>query len=112
MNTLLLITPGRHILLEWATQAFCPSPRDTQNALPDPSRMSVLRIPHAGDMMQVHQHLVAATSPARVPMIEYLPWGLEVFDDPVELTRGTITLPSKPGASSSIAKDARQRWQE
>jgi L-alanine-DL-glutamate epimerase-like enolase superfamily enzyme len=69
-------------------------------------------IPHAGDMMQVHQHLVAATSPARVPMIEYLPWGLEVFEDPVQITRGTITLPSKPGASSSVAKDARQRWQE
>jgi L-alanine-DL-glutamate epimerase-like enolase superfamily enzyme len=69
-------------------------------------------IPHAGDMMQVHQHLVAATSPARVPMIEYLPWGLEVFADPVELTRGTITLPSKPGASSSIADDARRRWQD
>ena len=62
-------------------------------------------IPHAGDMMQVHQHLVAATSPARVPMIEYLPWGLEVFEDPVQITRGTITLPSKPGASSSVAKD-------
>ncbi len=69
-------------------------------------------IPHAGDMMQVHQHLVGATSQARAPMIEYLPWGLEVFEDPVQLHRGTITLPSKPGASSSIAKEARRRWEQ
>ena len=69
-------------------------------------------IPHAGDMMQVHQHLVAATSPARVPMIEYLPWGLEVFEHPVQLAKGTITLPSKPGASSTIAKDARRRYKD
>lgn len=67
-------------------------------------------MPHAGDMMQVHQHLVAATSQSMRPTIEYLPWGLEAFDEPVELTGSVITLPTKPGASSRIAPEARRRW--
>jgi L-alanine-DL-glutamate epimerase-like enolase superfamily enzyme len=67
-------------------------------------------IPHAGDMMQVHQHLVAAVSQARQPMIEYLPWGLEVFENPVQIEKGTITLPSRAGASSTISREARHRW--
>ena len=68
-------------------------------------------IPHAGDMMQVHQHLVGATSPARAPMIES-PIGPRSIPESRSSPRGTITLPSKPGASSSIAKEARRRWQE
>jgi L-alanine-DL-glutamate epimerase-like enolase superfamily enzyme len=72
---------------------------------------SRLVIPHAGDMMQVHQHLVAAVSQAFVPMIEYLPWGLEVFQDPVQMTGSTITIPTRPGASSAISQEARRRWE-
>lgn len=69
-------------------------------------------IPHAGDMMQVHQHLVAAVSQAHRPMMEYLPWGLEVFDDPVHIEKGIITLPLTPGASSKISLEARRLWEE
>jgi L-alanine-DL-glutamate epimerase-like enolase superfamily enzyme len=67
-------------------------------------------VPHAGDMMQVHQHLVAGAGPHSPAMIEYLPWGLEVFAEPVELAGSHITLPDTPGASTAIAPDARSRW--
>ena len=67
-------------------------------------------VPHAGDMMQVHQHLVAGVGHPRPAMIEYLPWGLEVFAEPVRLTGSRITLPSTPGASSAVSPEARRRW--
>lgn len=68
--------------------------------------------PHAGDMMQLHQHLVAATSNDLQPTIEYLPWGLEVFEEPVQLQGSTVLLPTSPGASSSISAGARRRWEQ
>lgn len=68
-------------------------------------------VPHAGDMMQVHQHLVAAIGAPEPAMIEYLPWGLETFQAPVRVDDGILTLPEVPGASSAIAPEARRRWQ-
>lgn len=67
-------------------------------------------VPHAGDMMQVHQHLVAAVGAVRPALIEYLPWGLEVFQNPVQVAKGQLTLPDSPGASTAIAPEARRRW--
>lgn len=67
-------------------------------------------VPHAGDMMQVHQHLVAGVGMAREPMIEYLPWGLELFSEPVVVERGILRLPETPGASTTIHEDARRRF--
>jgi len=67
--------------------------------------------PHAGDMMQVHQHLVAGVGSAKTPMIEYLPWGLEVFESPVAMTGSSIRLPDAPGASTAISSEARRRWE-
>ena len=67
--------------------------------------------PHAGDMMQVHQHLVAGIGGAKIPMIEYLPWGLEVFETPVAMSGSSIRLPEHPGASTAIAPEARRRWE-
>ncbi|MBO0812697.1 MAG: mandelate racemase/muconate lactonizing enzyme family protein [Microlunatus sp.] len=67
-------------------------------------------VPHAGDMMQLHQHLVAGIGAGTPAMIEYLPWGLEAFEDPVSLDGSRIILPDKPGASSAIAPEARRRW--
>lgn len=69
-------------------------------------------VPHAGDMMQVHQHLVAATSNAREPLIEYLPWGLEVFSEPAHISGGILTLPTTPGASTSVSPEAKSRFQD
>lgn len=67
-------------------------------------------VPHAGDMMQLHQHLVAGVGADTPAMIEYLPWGLEAFRDPVNLDGSRIILPEVPGASSAIAPQARRRW--
>jgi hypothetical protein len=54
-------------------------------------------VPHAGDMMQVHQHLVAGISTAPRPMIEYLPWGLDVFAEPVRMTARPSACPRHRG---------------
>ena len=67
-------------------------------------------VPHAGDMMQLHQHLVAGIGGERPAMIEYLPWGLEAFEQPVRLQGSRILLPETPGASSAIDPEARERW--
>jgi L-alanine-DL-glutamate epimerase-like enolase superfamily enzyme len=65
-------------------------------------------VPHAGDMMQIHQHLVGAT--ANAPMIEYIPWLLELFEEPVVVQHGTVLLPETPGASTAMRGDAIERW--
>lgn len=67
-------------------------------------------VPHAGDMMQIHQHLVGGIGADTPAMIEYLPWGLEAFEEPVRLEGSRIILPEGPGASSAISPDARRRW--
>lgn len=67
-------------------------------------------VPHAGDMMQVHQHLVAGVGADTPALIEYLPWGQEAFREPVQVMNGRLVLPETPGASSAIAPEARRRW--
>lgn len=67
-------------------------------------------VPHAGDMMQVHQHLAAATFAAKPAMIEYIPWTLDVYVDPCAVDRGSIVLPTAPGASTAVRPDARGKW--
>jgi L-alanine-DL-glutamate epimerase-like enolase superfamily enzyme len=65
-------------------------------------------IPHAGDMVQVHQHLVAAT--ANAPMIEYIPWTRELFTEPVMVDGGQVVVPRSPGASTTMRADSLERW--
>jgi L-alanine-DL-glutamate epimerase-like enolase superfamily enzyme len=36
---------------------------------------------------------------------------LEIFEDPVQVEDGICTLPEKPGASSKIRADARERFE-
>lgn len=67
-------------------------------------------VPHAGDMCQVHQHLVGGMGADAPAMIEYIPWALEVFDEPVRIERGVCILPETPGASTRISPDARERF--
>lgn len=67
-------------------------------------------VPHAGDMMQIHQHLVAGIGGSTPAMIEYLPWGLDAFKEPVTMQSSRIVLPDAPGASTAIAAQARARW--
>jgi L-alanine-DL-glutamate epimerase-like enolase superfamily enzyme len=65
-------------------------------------------IPHAGDMVQVHQHLVASCPNS--PMIEYLPWTREIYEEPAKVVKGRIQLPETPGASTTIRQDAVDRY--
>ena len=65
-------------------------------------------VPHAGDMMQIHQHLVGATPNS--PMLEYIPWLLELFVEPVRVEHGTVLLSETPGASTAMRPDSFERW--
>jgi L-alanine-DL-glutamate epimerase-like enolase superfamily enzyme len=69
-------------------------------------------VPHAGDMCQVHQHLVAGIGADHPGMIEYLPWAMEIFEEPMRVEEGMIILPEKPGASTRVCADARTRFGE
>jgi L-alanine-DL-glutamate epimerase-like enolase superfamily enzyme len=66
-------------------------------------------VPHAGDMMVLHQHLAAASGP-RDDRIEYLPWTLKAYEEPVRMSGSTLLLPETPGASTAIAAGARRDW--
>jgi L-alanine-DL-glutamate epimerase-like enolase superfamily enzyme len=67
-------------------------------------------VPHAGDMMVIHQHLVAATLAQKPAMIEYIPWTLEVYEHPCVVKQGTIQLPTAVGASTRVRQDAKEAW--
>lgn len=77
----------------------------------DASAHGLWVVPHCGDMMQVHQHLVAATFAREPAMIEYIPWTLEVYEQPCCVHQGSVVLPEVPGASTRVRVDARDRWQ-
>ena len=68
-------------------------------------------VPHCGDMMQVHQHLVASAFARKPATIEYIPWTLDVYEEPCRVERGTVQLPLAPGATTRVRADARERWQ-
>ncbi len=65
-------------------------------------------VPHISDMMQVHQHIVAAFPNA--PMLEYIPWLLDLFEEPVRVVDGAIVTPTAPGASTAMRADLFKRW--
>ena len=65
-------------------------------------------IPHSGDMMVVHQHLVAATQNS--PRIEYIPWGHDLFVDPPRVRNGLLHLPEQAGASTEMRPEMVQRY--
>jgi hypothetical protein len=44
------------------------------------------------------------------PMLEYIPWLLELFEDPVQVVDGSIIPPTAPGASTTMRADACARW--
>jgi L-alanine-DL-glutamate epimerase-like enolase superfamily enzyme len=67
-------------------------------------------VPHAGDMMVLARHLVAATFAEKPAMIEWIPWTLDAFDEPAEAHGGRVPLPQTAGASTRIKKEARQHW--
>ncbi|HWM29940.1 MAG TPA: mandelate racemase/muconate lactonizing enzyme family protein [Woeseiaceae bacterium] len=65
--------------------------------------------PHAGDLMQVHQHMVKA-----IPnhwLLEVIPiWKTSPFERPVELADGRCRTPEDPGASTDFTEEAFERF--
>jgi L-alanine-DL-glutamate epimerase-like enolase superfamily enzyme len=64
----------------------------------------VVVLPHAGDLMRVHQHL-GVGHPA-VQMIECIPWAQEIFEQPFEVRDGVVYVSDEPGASTSFTEEA------
>ena len=67
--------------------------------------------PHAGDMMQVHQHLVGTVISEAPPLIEFIPWTQDAFTERSIVRDGYLNRPQAPGASTAIDPGARSRWQ-
>jgi L-alanine-DL-glutamate epimerase-like enolase superfamily enzyme len=71
-----------------------------------------LRIsPHAGDMMQVHQHLAGTVLSEVSPLVEFIPWTQDAFEHRSVVHDGFLERPQYPGASTAIRAEARRDWQ-
>jgi L-alanine-DL-glutamate epimerase-like enolase superfamily enzyme len=68
-------------------------------------------VPHAGDMMQVHQHLAGTFLSETAPLLEFIPWTQDAFVHRSVVRDGYAERPQAPGASTAIAPAARERWQ-
>ncbi|HYK50446.1 MAG TPA: mandelate racemase/muconate lactonizing enzyme family protein [Terriglobales bacterium] len=64
--------------------------------------------PHAGDMTQVHLQLALA-HPDCVTL-EYIPWTLGCFVEPVVVADGRFLPPQLPGAGTELRVDALERF--
>src|SRR6266568_196005 len=67
--------------------------------------------PHAGDMMQLHQHLVGTALSESPALVEFIPWTREAFVERSIVREGYVERPHAPGASTAIDPTARERWQ-
>jgi L-alanine-DL-glutamate epimerase-like enolase superfamily enzyme len=61
-------------------------------------------VPHIGDMMQVHLHLVIAHPACR--MLEYIPWLTMCFEEPAIVQDGFFLSPEAPGAGTTFRPKA------
>jgi len=65
--------------------------------------------PHAGDLMQVHQHMVKA-----IPnnwLLEVIPiWSPGPFREPIQLRDGYCLTPTQPGASTDFTDEAIEKF--
>lgn len=57
-------------------------------------------VPHAGDLMRVHQHL-GVGHPA-VPMIECIDWLQDLFEEPADIREGWFHVAETPGAGTTF----------
>ncbi len=64
--------------------------------------------PHHGDMMQAQLHLVMA-HPA-CSLLEYIPWTLDCFVDPVVVENGVYHAPTAPGAGTTFKPETFERF--
>lgn len=65
-------------------------------------------VPHIGDMMQVHLHLVVA-HPA-CDLLEYIPWMRECFVEPATVNAGRFIVPQEPGAGTTLRAESLERY--
>jgi L-alanine-DL-glutamate epimerase-like enolase superfamily enzyme len=61
-------------------------------------------IPHAGDLMRVHQHL--GVGHPSVPMIECILWVQHLWEEPADVQDGWFQVPETPGASTTFTEEA------
>lgn len=61
-------------------------------------------VPAGWTMMQIDQHLAAAVP--HCLMVEWIPWILEIFKEPVQFHDGDIIISDAPGASTTIKPEA------
>ena len=65
-------------------------------------------VPAGWPMMQIDQHLAAANS--HCWMIEWIPWILEIFQEPVHFDDGDIITSNAPGAGTTIKPEALKEY--
>ncbi|MCB1123904.1 MAG: mandelate racemase/muconate lactonizing enzyme family protein [Verrucomicrobiae bacterium] len=63
---------------------------------------------HVGDMGQVHVHLSFA-HPA-CPLLEYIPWIKDAFEDSIRVEDGNYLLPQLPGAGTTPKPESLERY--
>jgi L-alanine-DL-glutamate epimerase-like enolase superfamily enzyme len=68
-------------------------------------------VPHAGDMMQIHQHLVGTVLGESPPLAEFIPWTQDAYEHRSVVHDGFVERPQAPGASTAVAPRAREQWQ-
>jgi L-alanine-DL-glutamate epimerase-like enolase superfamily enzyme len=68
-------------------------------------------VPHAGDMMQVHQHLAGTVLSEGAPLLEFIPWTQDAFVERSVVRDAYLERPQAPGASTAIRPDARSQGQ-
>ena len=61
-----------------------------------------------GDMMQVHIHLAWAHRASN--LLEYIPWMLDCFEDPVTIKEGWFAAPQQPGAGTTLKPEALEKF--
>ncbi|MEV6170912.1 mandelate racemase/muconate lactonizing enzyme family protein [Streptomyces sp. NPDC051954] len=67
--------------------------------------------PHAGDMMQLHQHLVGVGLSAAPPLVEFIPWTQDAYTERSVVREGYLQRPQAPGAATAVDPKARHNWQ-
>ena len=65
-------------------------------------------VPHAGDAGVVQRHLVAATQNA--PMQELVPFGEDLFLEPMDIREGWLHIPETPGASTEFVPETFEKY--
>lgn len=67
-------------------------------------------VPHVGDMGQIHVHL--AIWHKATTMLEYIPWILDGFEEPIRVTAGFYERPQQPGAGSTPTEESFRRYSQ